>query len=102
MRRSGQEAVTISATSAFAVCDGLLRMAHYFMIELPEPDLRAIRYTLEGLSVRADQTLNTFERDLSLNFDALTIDLGESYTYHLVLSNPSQIPITRPGLKTLA
>ena len=85
MRRpnAGQETVTFPAGSALAICDGLLRMVHRFIIELPEPELRNIRYTLEGLLVRADQVLDTFEHDLSLNFDALSIDPGEPYVRSL-------------------
>ena len=83
MRCPARETVTVSATSAYSICDGLLRMAHCFIVELPEPKLRDIRYALEGLLVKANRTLEVFEYDLSLNFDGLEIDPGGSCIYRL-------------------
>ena len=91
----------LPATSAFAICDGLLRMAHCFLMELPETDLRHIRCTLESLLIRADQVLDEFEFDLSLNFDALAIEC-EYCAHRPVLSNHLQTAIPPPGPKTLA
>ena len=80
----------LPATSTFAICDGLLWMAHCFLMELPETDLRHIRCTLENLLIRANQVLDEFEFDLSMNFDALAIEC-ESRTHRRVLSNLPQM-----------
>ena len=73
----GTAFIQLPTTSAFSLCDGLLRIAHRLMIELPEPELRDIRYTLDALSTRVDQLLESAELDYSLNFDGLSIDPGK-------------------------
>jgi hypothetical protein len=62
------------------------------MIELPEPELRNIRRTLDTLLARADQILDIAEHELSLNFDGLAIDPGESRTSCLDFPNLLQTP----------
>ena len=52
-------------------------MAHCLITELPEAELREIRYTIDALLTRTDQLLDMLENDLSLNFDGLNIDPGE-------------------------
>jgi hypothetical protein len=66
--------VTLSSHTAFALCDGLLKMAHCMIVELPEPELRDIRYTLDALLIRTDQVLDMVERDFSLIFNGLRVD----------------------------
>lgn len=81
MRRpsTGRDSIQLTAASSFAICDGLLRMAHCLMIELPEAELRDVRYTLDTLLARADQLLNVAELDvdLSLDFDGLQVNEGK-------------------------
>lgn len=74
---------------AFSLCDGLLRMAHRLIVELPEPGLREVRRTLNVLSTRADQLLDSAELDLALNFDHLSMDPGELQRPHLGTSAPT-------------
>ena len=62
-------------------------MAHCLIVELPEPELRDIRYTLDILLAKTDQILDMAERDLSLNFKGLTIDPGKFTTSCLGLSH---------------
>ena len=71
------DAVLLSTANATAMADGLLRMAHCLIIELPEPQLQDLRYTLDLLLMRVDQILDA--EDLSLNFDGLTTNPGESF-----------------------
>jgi len=72
------DSIQLSTASGFAVCDGLLRMAHCLMTALPEPELRNIRFTLGALTARADHLLESTEFDLALNFDNLAVDAGKS------------------------
>jgi hypothetical protein len=44
------------------------------IVELPEPELRDIRYTLDALLIRTDQVLDMVERDFSLIFNGLRVD----------------------------
>ena len=78
MRRppTGRDSINLTAASGFAICEGLLKMAHCLMIELPEAELRDVRYTLGGLLTRADQLLDAAEVDFSLNFDSLHVNEG--------------------------
>ena len=69
--------IQLPTASAFSLCDGLLRMAHCLIVKLPESELRDVRYTLDTLSTRVDQLLDSAELDLSLNFDGLVIDPGK-------------------------
>ena len=74
---TGQECIVLSTPSASPICDGLLRMAHCLIVELPEPELRDIHYTLDILLAKTDQILDMAECNLSLNFEGLTIDPGK-------------------------
>ena len=78
-----RDAVTLSASNAFSISEGLLRMANCLITELPETELREIRYTIDALLTRTDQILDMIEHDLSLNFDGLSIDPGEFRMYYL-------------------
>lgn len=69
--------VTLSTDSVFIICDGLLRMSHTLMIELPEPQLRDVCYLLDIMLARADQLLDSAEYNFSLNFNGLVIDPGK-------------------------
>ena len=90
MRRpsAGTDFIQLPTASTFSLCDGLLRMAHRLMIELPEPELREVRYTLDTLLARVEQLLDSAEVDLSLNFEGLSFDQGESWRFHLRVSAP--------------
>lgn len=68
------ESVVLTNSTAFALCDTLLRMAHCLIIELPEPELRDIRYTLDSLLTRTDQVLDLVERDFALRFNGLNVN----------------------------
>lgn len=70
----GVDSVVLTSSTAFAVTDGLLRMAHCLIVELPEPELREVRYTLNSLLTRTDQVLDIVERDFSLDFESLRLD----------------------------
>ena len=70
--------IQLPVATTFSLCDGLLRMAHRLVIELPEPQLRDVRYTLDTLLTRVDQLLESAELDLSLNFEGLSTDPGKS------------------------
>ena len=83
---TGSDSIQLTVASGFAICDSLLRMAHCLMVELPEAELRSVRYTLEVLSMRANQLLDTAEFDLSLNLDGLAIDQGKSRRPHTNVS----------------
>ena len=102
MRRPAtRDSVVLSASSAFAVCDSLLRMAHCLIVELPESELRDIRYTIDILATRTNQILGSAERDLSLNFDRLAIIPGECLIYPCSSSDISQISTPSLEPKTL-
>jgi hypothetical protein len=93
--------VALSAPSAFAITDGLLRMAHCLIVELPENELREIRYTINTLLSKTDLLLDTIERDLSLNFDGLDINPGEFQMGCLGSSDVFQMFKTPLGVKIL-
>jgi hypothetical protein len=76
------EFVQLPTASAFSLCDGLLRMAHRLITELPEPELRSVRRTLDTLSMRIDHLLDSAELDLDLNLEGLSMDPGKSYRFH--------------------
>lgn len=82
----GEGAITLSSSSAFAICDGLLRMAHCLIVELPEPELRDIYYTLGTLLAKTEQVLEVLENDVFLNFDNLSLDPGKSRCFCIDLS----------------
>ncbi|KAF9790755.1 hypothetical protein BJ322DRAFT_1017402 [Thelephora terrestris] len=71
----GEDPVLLSKSTAFAMCDGLIRMSHCLVIELPEPELREIRYMLDSLLVKADLALDLMEREISLDFGGLNVDI---------------------------
>ncbi|KAF9777723.1 hypothetical protein BJ322DRAFT_1025501 [Thelephora terrestris] len=73
-QRNARRSIELSPTSAFDMCDGLLRMSFHLMIQLPEAELRDIRYVIDTLLTRADRLLDTAGPELSLNFTALAID----------------------------
>jgi len=90
MHRSpaGSSFIHLPTGSAFSLCDGLLRMAHRLIIELPEPELRDVRCILETLSTRVDQLLDSAEIDDSLGLDDLSIDPGKYQRSHLTIPAP--------------
>ena len=104
MRRppTARDSAVLSASSAFAVCDGLLRMAHCLIVELPESELRDIQYIIDVLASRTNQMLDLAEHDLSLNFDRLAIIPGKCSIHPCSSSDISQISIPSLELKTLA
>lgn len=73
----GANSIRLSNSTAFAICDGLLRMSHCFILELPEPELKEIRRIVDSLLMTADLALDLMETDVSLNFDGLSIHPGE-------------------------
>ena len=87
------DAVLLSTANATAMADGLLRMAHCLIIELPKPQLQDLCYTLDLLLMRVDQILDA--EDLSLNFDGLTTNPGESF--RLCPDPPSPVLSPRPS-----
>lgn len=102
----GEDPVLLSKSTAFAMCDGLIRMSHCLVIELPEPELREIRYMLDSLLVKADLALDLMEREISLDFGGLNVDIdpGESSVPVLfpVSSDIFQTPALPLGLKISA
>lgn len=80
------DAVVLSTANATAMADGLLRMAHCLIVELPEPQLQDLRYTLDLLLMRVDQILDA--EDLCLNFDGLTTNPGEFSRLRLDVFSP--------------
>ncbi|KAF9778104.1 hypothetical protein BJ322DRAFT_1114347 [Thelephora terrestris] len=66
--------VVLSNPTAFAMCDGLLRMSNCLILELPESELREIRYMLDTLLTKADLALDLMEHEISLNFEGLNIE----------------------------
>lgn len=102
--QAASDSILIPTASASAICDGLLRMAHCLILELPEAELRGVRYTLSVLSMRADQLLDSAVRDFALNFDGLAIDPGKSSRPYPNLSSPARLVqtlATTLGLKIL-
>lgn len=101
-----KDVVQISATSAFNICDGLFRMANCFVTELPEAELRDVRYVLNTLLMKVDRLLHpTEEYDLSLNFGGLTVDASKSPRSRLnipTLTTPTQTHAVIQVVKTLA
>jgi hypothetical protein len=105
-QRNARCSIELSPTSAFDMCDGLLRMSFHLMIQLPEAELRDIHYVIDTLLTRADQLLDMAGPELSLNFTALAIDLGKS---HILLTSfsvfrhdtcPFQSPSNSRGPRT--
>lgn len=90
--------IVLSNSTAFVMCDGLLRMSHCLIVELPEPELREIRYILDTLLVKTDLVLDSMERDISFNLEGLSIDSGEPFVLCPSLSDVFQIspPPLRP------
>ena len=76
-RPARADSVVLSNQTAFALCDSLLQMTRFWIIELPEPELREIRNALDSLVVRADQVLDLMEGEISLDFRSLRVDSGE-------------------------
>ena len=72
------DSIVLSSSSASTICDGLLKMTHCLMVELPAAELMAVCHTVETLLVKADQMLDIADQDLSLNFEGLSIDPSES------------------------
>ena len=81
------DSVILSNQTAFALCDSLLQMTRFWIIELPEPELREIRSTLGGLLVRADQVLDLMENEISLDFEGLQINSSKLPVYDFSSSN---------------
>ena len=79
--------ITLPTTNAFAICDGLLKMAHCLINELPEAELTHIRDTVDALLIKTDQRLGVIEQDFSLNFDGLSINPSECQMYYSGSSN---------------
>ena len=73
--------MVLSNQAAFALCDSLLQMTRFWIIELPEPELREIRNVLGGLVVRADQALDLMENEICLDFESLQIDSSGFLVY---------------------
>lgn len=71
------DTVAISSSTASAICDSLLRMAHSLIIELPEPELRETRFTLDSLLMKADRILDLMQDDGSFDLHGLHIGTGE-------------------------
>jgi len=99
-RQARMDSVILSNQTAFALCDGLLRMAQCWIIELPETELREIRNVLEGLLVRTDQALDLMEGDISLDFEGLGVDSGGLATYYPSSSDVFQTLVILLGPKT--
>ena len=74
--------IQIPTASAFNICDGLFRMANCLITELPEAELRDVRYVLDTLLTKVDRLLDPGEYDLSLNFGGLTVDAGKPGILH--------------------
>ena len=93
----------LSNQTAFALCDSLLQMTRFWIIELPEPELREIRNALGSLLVRTDQVLDLMESEICLDFASLRVDQSELLPYDSSSSNffPFQILVTLLQLETL-
>lgn len=87
--------IELPLDSAYTICDGLLRMSHTLMLQLPEPQLREIRHLLNNISCRADQLLDTYENDISLDFTGLTLSPGQFHFLSLLPSPPTRF-LRRP------
>lgn len=79
---ANRDTIQLPTASAFNICDGLFKMANCLVVELPEAQLRDIRYALETLVSKVDRLLESGEYDLSLNFDGLTVDPSECLESH--------------------
>jgi len=77
-----RDMIQLPIATAFNICDGLFKMANRLVVELPETQLRDVRYALETLVSKVDRLLESGEYDLSLNFDGLAVDPGESSESH--------------------
>ncbi|KAF9785354.1 hypothetical protein BJ322DRAFT_1020895 [Thelephora terrestris] len=77
---AGADFVVLPNSTAFAMCDGLIRMSHCLIVELPEDELREIRYRLDSLLMKADLALDLMGRKVSLDFKGLAMD-PRSCTY---------------------
>ncbi|KAF9779700.1 hypothetical protein BJ322DRAFT_1113001 [Thelephora terrestris] len=73
-RHTPEPSVELSADSAFKICDSLLRMSSFLMVQLPEDELRSIRDLLDTLTTRADHLLDAAGADVSFHFNGLAID----------------------------
>ena len=97
-----RDSVRISAASAFNICDGLFRMANCFVTELPEAELRDVRYVLNTLLTKVDRLLHpTEEYDLSLNFGGLTVDASKSLRSTLIFPRSSHPPQTFAAIQAV-
>ena len=85
--------IQLPTTSAFNICDGLFKMANCLVVELPDAQLRDVRYALETLVSKVDRLLESGEYDLSLNFDGLAVNPGESPRFY-----PDIYALTLPSL----
>jgi len=74
-----RDSILLSTASAYAICDTLLKISNCVITELPEAELRDVRYTVNALSERVNQLLDSAECDVSLHFDGLSINHGRSY-----------------------
>lgn len=101
---AGADFVVLPNSTAFAMCDGLIRMSHCLIVELPEDELREIRYRLDSLLMKADLALDLMGRKVSLDFKGLAMDPRKSPVLFSILSDIFQVPApTLPlGPKTLA
>ena len=97
------DSVVLSNQTAFALCDSLLQMTRFWIIELPEPELREIRNALGSLLVRTDQVLDLMESEICLDFESLRVDSSELPGYDPSSSNVclSQILTTLLEPRTL-
>ena len=86
-RPARADSVILSNQTAFALCDSLLQMTRFWIIELPEPELREIRNALDSLLVRTDQVLDLMEGEICLEFGSLRVDSSELLAYDPSLSN---------------
>ena len=104
MRRSptDRDTIQLPTTAAFNICDGLFKMANCLVVGLPEAQLRDVRYALDTLTSKVDRLLESGEYDLSLNFDGLAVDPGESSMLHPKISVLVSYFQTSQGPKTLA
>ena len=91
-----RDTIQLPTTTAFNICSGLFKMANCLVAELPEAQLRDIRYALDTLGAKVDRLLESGEYDLSLNFDDLTVDPGKPSKSHpnipALISPSSDIP----------
>lgn len=96
-RSASLPSIQVPVDTAFTICDGLLRITHSLMIQLPDSELRDIRCIINAVLARADHLLETSE-DVSLDFTGLSIsDSGASF--HLLTMAKS---IAHPPSEPLA